>query len=511
MPEASRLKKSLLNARVNLIFYFLNLALSFFSRKIFLDALGADFMGLIGTMKNHLGFLNLAELGISTAIGYVLYKPLFEHNEPKINEIISVFGFLYRRIGFIILSAGCVLACFLPLIFPNNVFELGVVYFAFFSYLTTSLIGYFANYKQTLLGADQRNYVVTAYYQSAIIIKTLLQMTLVYYTGNYYLWISMELLLGITYSVILNWKVNQVYPWLRSEIKQGKLLFKKYPEVIKYTKQLFVHRIGGFVQFQTTPFLVYAFVSLKTVAYYGNYTLIIDKISIFISNLLGSTNAGVGNLIAEGNTKRILQVFWELMGIRFLIAGTISFALLQLTDAFISLWLGDEYIISRHILYLIILNSFIGYTRGATDQFIYGYGLFQDTWAPVAEVSINLIVAIVGGYFWGLPGILMGNITSLLLIIVLWKPYFLYSKGFKMPIVYYWIGYIKHLIIISLPAIACYFLLPSSSFTPEKSFAHWIVYGAAISSAYGIMTYALLFFLTPGIRAFTDRIIKRKR
>ncbi len=510
MPEASRLKKSLLNARVNLIFYFLNLALSFFSRKIFLDALGADFMGLIGTMNNLLGFLNLAELGISTAIGYVLYKPLFEHNEPKINEIISVFGFLYRRIGFIILSVGCVLACFLPLIFPNNVFELGVVYFAFFSYLTTSLIGYFANYKQTLLGADQRNYVVTAYYQSAIIIKTLLQMTLVYYTGNYYLWISMELLLGITYSVILNWKVNQVYPWLRSEIKQGKLLFKKYPEVIKYTKQLFVHRIGGFVQFQTTPFLVYAFVSLKTVAYYGNYTLIIDKISIFISNLLGSTNAGVGNLIAEGNTKRILQVFWELMGIRFLIAGTISFALLQLTDAFISLWLGDEYIISRHILYLIILNSFIGYTRGATDQFIYGYGLFQDTWAPVAEVSINLIVAIVGGYFWGLPGILMGNITSLLLIIVLWKPYFLYSKGFKMPIVYYWIGYIKHLIIISLPAIACYFLLPSSSFTPEKSFAHWIVYGAAICSAYGIMTYALLFFLTPGIRAFTHRIIKRK-
>ena len=75
MPQESRLKKSLLNARVNLIFYFLSLALSFFSRKIFLDVLGADFMGLIGTLNNLLGFLNLAELGISTAIGYVLYKP----------------------------------------------------------------------------------------------------------------------------------------------------------------------------------------------------------------------------------------------------------------------------------------------------------------------------------------------------------------------------------------------------------------------------------------------------
>lgn len=157
MPQQeSRVKKSLLNARVNLIFYFLTLILSFFSRKIFLDTLGADFVGLTGTLQNLLGFLNLAELGIGSAIGYVLYKPLFEHDEGKINEIISVFGYLYRWIGFIILGAGIVLACFLPLIFPNTEFEMGVIFFAYFSFLASSLIGYFANYKQTLLGADQK-------------------------------------------------------------------------------------------------------------------------------------------------------------------------------------------------------------------------------------------------------------------------------------------------------------------------------------------------------------------
>ncbi|WP_294588181.1 sugar transporter [uncultured Bacteroides sp.] len=509
MSYESRLKKSLLNARINLIFYFLSLALSFFSRKIFLDTLGADFMGLISTLANLLGFLNLAELGISTAIGYVLYKPLFERDEYKINEIISVFGYIYRRIGFIILIAGCILACFLPFIFPNTTFDLGVIYFAFFSFLTSSLIGYFANYKQTLLGADQKNYVVTTYYQTAVLIKTLLQMSLVYYTGNYYLWISFEIPLGITYSIILNWKVKQVYPWLKSEVNQGKLLFKKYPEVTKYIKQLFVHKLGGFVQFQTTPFLVYTFVSLKTVAYYGNYALVIDKISIFIGNLLGSTNAGVGNLIAEGNVKRIQQVFWELMGIRFMIAGTISFALLQLTAGFITLWLGSEYVLPQYILYLIIINSFISYTRGATDQFIYGYGLFQDTWAPITEVAINLIVAIIGGHFWGLPGILMGNITSLFIIIVIWKPYFLYSQGFKISVLHYWVGYIKHLLIIILPAVVCYYLLPNEIFTPEKSFMHWVKYGAAITSTYSISTYLLLYIFTPGIRTFTYRILKR--
>ena len=181
MPYESRVKKSLLNARVNLVFYFLSLAVAFFSRKIFLDTLSADFLGLTGTLNNLLGFLNLAELGINSAIGYVLYKPIFEHNTDKINEIISIFGYIYRWIGFIILGTGCILACFLPLIFPNNIFNLHIIYFAYFSYLTSSLIGYFANYKQTLLGADQKNYVVTAYFQSAMLLKTLFQIGVAYY------------------------------------------------------------------------------------------------------------------------------------------------------------------------------------------------------------------------------------------------------------------------------------------------------------------------------------------
>ena len=147
----SRVKKSLQNARVNLVFYILILCISFFSRKIFLNCLGADFVGLTGTLLNLLNFLNLAELGVSTAIGYVLYKPIFDQDKTRINEIISVLGYMYRWIGLVIIGAGLVLACFLPLIFPSTGFSYGVIYFAYFSFLASSLIGYFANYRQTLL------------------------------------------------------------------------------------------------------------------------------------------------------------------------------------------------------------------------------------------------------------------------------------------------------------------------------------------------------------------------
>lgn len=510
MSQESRVRKSLLNARVNLIFYFLTLALSFFSRKIFFDTLGADFVGLTGTLQNLLGFLNLAELGIGSAIGYVLYKPLFDHDETKINEIISVFGYLYHWIGKIILIAGCILACFLPLIFPNTEFDLGLIFFAYFSFLASSLIGYFANYKQTLLGADQKNYVVTAYFQTATIIKTIIQMALAYYTGNYYLWVIVELSFGIIYSFILNWKINQVYPWLRSEVSQGRILFKKYPEVMKYTKQLFVHKFTTFIQFQTTPFLIYAFVSLQTVAFYGNYTIITDKLSVFIGNLLGSTGAGVGNLIAEGDRNKIMKVFWELLAIRFWFASIFIFALYFLLEPFIILWLGKQYILDKSILIILLCNVFIMQTRGVTDQFLYGYGLFRDVWAPIAEAVIYLVVALIAGSCLGLKGVLLGGIISMLIIVCGWKPVFLFKSGFHFPLYIYWFNWGKHLFLMFITFIIGDYVVALITIDPAENYWEWIKYAMCITSIFILMYTSVLSFFSQGMRSFLQRILRIK-
>lgn len=512
MSQESRVKKSLLNARVNLIFYFLTLALSFFSRKIFLDTLGADFVGLTGTLQNLLGFLNLAELGIGSAIGYVLYKPLFDHNETKINEIISVFGYLYRWIGKIILIAGCILACFLPLIFPNTEFELGLIFFAYFSFLASSLIGYFANYKQTLLGADQKNYVVTAYFQTATIVKTIIQMALAYYTGNYYLWVLVELSFGIIYSFILNWKINQVYPWLRSEVSQGRILFKKYPEVMKYTKQLFVHKLGSFFQYQTAPFLIYAFVSLQTVTYYGNYMIIIDKIGLLLNNFLGSIGAGVGNLIAEGNQTKIFRVFWELIAVRFFMVGSIVYAIYSMITSFITLWLGEKYLLSDFTLILILMIFFVNQIRNIIDHFLNGYGLFYDIWSPLAESAIYLICAIIGGYYIGLNGILLGNLISLLLIICIWKPFFLFTRGFNLSVRVYWINIFKYLLIwLSNMCIIKLLSIKYIHINSSENFYNWILYSIMTILMFLVAYFLLLFLFTRGMRDFVKRFINLKK
>lgn len=507
----SRVKKTLLNARVNLIFYLLTLILSFFSRKIFLDCLGASFVGLTGTLQNLLGFLNLAELGVGSAIGYLLYKPLFDNDRDKITEIISVMGYLYRWIGIIIFVGGCVLACFLPLIFPerDTGFHLPLIYFAYFAFLGSSLIGYFINYRQNLLGADQRNYVVTANFQSANIVKTIIQMVVAWKSANLYLWVAIEFAFGIIYSFILNWKINQTYPWLKAEISLGRKLFKKYPEVMIKTRQLFVQKISYFVQYQTTPFLTYAFVSLQTVAYYGNYTIITDKLAQFVNTFMESSGASIGNLIAEGNKTKIVNLFWELLCMRYFMGGLFSFSIMTLIDPFISIWLGDKYIMSSTIVFLVVVNVFLGYTRGGVMQFLFGYGLFADVWAPIAEIVINLSVAIIGGHYWGLPGILLGGITSQLLIVFIWKPIYLFRTGFKEPLWKYWTGVAKLLACVLFPAILIYkFDVIAIWVNPSDGYLSWTVYALINVGVYAISALLLTYFCNPGMRQFIHRFIK---
>ena len=84
-----------------MLYYFLQLILGFFSRKAFFDYLGSEVLGLNTTASNLLGFLNLAELGVSAAIGYFLYQPIFDKDYEKLNKLVSLQGWIYRNVAFL--------------------------------------------------------------------------------------------------------------------------------------------------------------------------------------------------------------------------------------------------------------------------------------------------------------------------------------------------------------------------------------------------------------------------
>lgn len=483
------MKNSVKNARISMLFMVLTLLLTFFSRKIFIESLGTDLVGLTATLQNILGFLNLAELGIVSAIASTLYKPLYEGNKSRINDIISIYGYLYRIIGFSILGIGLVLALFLPLVFKESGVNLNYIYGGYFTYLGTSLIGYFISYRQTLLDADQKQYVIVIITNLANIGKLILQIVyLRVYDGGYIQWLIIELIFGTIYGFWINNRVNKYYPWLCTSYKVGREIRKQYKGLFTTIKNVIPHKFGSFVLNQTSSILIYTFSNLSMVTLYTNYTMILSKVVYIITTTFNGIGGSIGNLIAEGNRSDIKKVFWELHFIFFLFGGILIICGFYLVEPFIQLWLGSGYLLDRSVFYVILFNTFIAIIRNPVGLFLNGYVLFKDVWAPITEGLINIITAVGLGYYWGILGVLLGSSLSLILMVIIWKPYFLYKEAFHEKVIEYWIEFLKYVIAIMLTWGVVCFYVRTPLYISNGTFINWTV------NAFALMLIITLFY-----------------
>ena len=502
----SRISKSLKNAKIGVVFFLLSVIVQFFSRKIFLEYLGKEFIGLETTLRSVLGFLNLAELGIGLAIGFALYKPLFDNNQKEINKIIALLGVLYKKIGYLIIIIGIITSLFFPLIFSDTNFPLILIYYIFYALLASNLLSYFVNYHQSLLAADQKGYIIKSYFQTFNIVRVILQILVAIYFKNFYLWISLELIFSVFYSIIIRTKIKQEYPWLILNSSEKATIIKEYPDLIKKIKQVFVHKMSVFVKEGTDNLLVFALVSLESVAFFGNYQLILLKIRGLVKMAFAGTGSAIGNLVAEDNKQNIDAIFWELIAIQFFIAGFIGMIIYYVMDPFILLWLGEEYILENNILILMIANFFLFEINSPVERFKNAYGLYSDTWAAIAEALINLTISFALGSLWGIKGILLGTLSSMFLIVILWKPYFLFKNGFKKSVLHYWKGVIPIIIIFLISVFSINYITNYIYFNTTTTILNWIIYAFKITCVVTFVYGLLLFIFIPGFKTFCIRM-----
>ena len=507
MKADSRTYKGLRNSKAALIFYAANLLISFISRKVFIDRLGTEVLGLNTTAASLLSFLNLAELGIGTAIGVTLYKPLAEKDQKSINEIVSLQGWFYRKVAWVIIAAACVLMLFFPRIFAGTPLPLWYAYASFGVMLFGALISYFVNYKQIVLSANQQQYQITRTYSAMLLVKVVFQMIAVtVFKNGFFWWLILEFVFAILGSWFLNWQIRKSCPDLDTQISNGLALRKKYPDVLTKIKQLFIHKISTFALTQTSPLIIYAYASLTMVTEYTNYVLITTSLLSLFNAIFNGMNAGVGNLVAEGDKPRINRVFKELFSVRFLLIATVAFCYFKLSTPFVSLWLGPEHILPWDVILMVTLLFFIRGTREVVDSFINAYGLFFDIWAPATEAIINVGFSILFGYFWGLTGILGGVLLSQILIIFIWKPILLFRYGFKQPIAEYVGIYAKHLALFAVAVLAVNGIFSFVHADPAVGYGHFFWVGALMTLLFTLILGVLQFATEQGTRNFVDRI-----
>lgn len=443
-----RVKNSMKNAKVGVIFNFTNLILSFVSRSIFIYYLGVNLLGLNTVLVNLIGMLNLIELGIGTAVNYELYKPLQEKNYQKISEIMAIFRKMYKYVGVIVFIIGLALIPFLKYFVKGSV-PLNQVIIYYMIILISTAGTYFFSYKQTLVYADQKNYIATSISGISNITKVIIQIICIIVFKSYLSWVILGLIFNFIFLILTNRKIDSLYGD-RIDLKYDKSikeLTKNNPSLMKNIKNIFCHQFATIIFQKTDPLIIAAYSTLRESGIYSNYLLILTGVSTITSTILTAMEASIGNLIASESVEKTIDVFRELSFGTNIFSIIICFPLYMVINKFIEFWVGPNYLFGSSIVLVLIINFYITMNRAVIQNFKSCYGIYWDVWAPVVESIINIVFSILIASRYGIIGIFIGTLISNILIVLIWQPLAVFKYGFKKNVLEYYVWYIKSAII----------------------------------------------------------------
>lgn len=451
-----RVKKAGINVVVNVITYLLGFIPSLIVRKIFLDNLGNELLGLSSLYTNIIGLLSIVELGIGTAIIFSLYKPYAEDDRVKIKGYLNYYAKFYKIVGIVIFIAGILLLPFLKLFIKNEV-TMGSAQVYFVLFLINTVITYFFSYKICLLNVAQEGYKVSVATTISKLIIAILQVLVLKLYPSFTVYIIIQIVINITYYIWINCYINNRYTWLKNT--DGSITVDEKKHLTKNVKALFLHKIGSMVVFSTDSLIISSFINLQTVGKYNSYNMIINAVQGLIGNALGSITASIGNLLAEKDKESAYEVHKRLFFANFWIVSFITISLSNTLEQFIRLWLGNSQVIDRFTVSIILINFYFVLMRGSVEGFKDGSGNYhQDRFAPLFESGINLISSIILVKIIGLPGVFLGTLISNFSVVFWVKPKITYKYVFDKGISDYFKMYFKYLLITLIPLVITYFL-----------------------------------------------------
>lgn len=426
-----RTSNSIRNAGVGLIGYFLEAILQFICRSVFIYCLSAEYLGVNGLFSNILSVLSLSDLGFSTAIAYSLYTPIARKDKNQIVKLMNLYRRVYTCVAVFILVVGLILVPFLPYLIADQP-NIPHLTFFYILYLLDTVFSYLLIYKRTLIEADQKSYICTIYKLSVGTMQNILKIVFLLLTHSFVIYLIIQILSNICNNVLISIKANKLYPYLKNK-GLGLPQKDEMKVIVKNTSAMSFHKLGSVIVNSTDNILISAIVGLKQVGLYSNYSLIMTNITMILNIVFNGITASIGNLVSKESIDKIRNTYDTLSFLGFWVYSFCTTALFILYDPFITIWVGDQYILPKSLVLLLCVNFYLFGIRQVNQRFKEAMGLmWQDRYKPIFESIINLVTSIYLGNILGMTGIFIGTFLSTVLTSSWVEPFVVYKYGLKL-------------------------------------------------------------------------------
>lgn len=494
------------NAKRNLFFGMVNrvvyMLMPFLSRTALIYTLGMEYVGLNSLVASILQVLNLADLGIGTAIVYALYEPVANDDVPAIRALMNYYRRVYRAIGFVIAVLGVAIIPFLPHLIKGEVpsdVNLTTLYLV---YLSNTVVSYllFA-YKQALPTAMQRVDVVSNVNTITNILLNLAQVVVLLLWRNYYAYLVLIPLCTVVNNLLMSAHVDKTYPGYKS---QGTISDELRTSIRKRVAGLTIQRVCATTRNALDSVFLSAFIGLTVTAIYNNYLLIMTAVTGILGVVSTAILPTVGNSIVTDSTEKNYGDMRSMNFVYMLISGWCSACLLCLYQPFMRIWAGADNMFGFGVVILLVMY-FYGLKLGdIISLYASGAGLWWEMrWRAIAESVANVVLNLMFVQLWGVTGIVAATLVSLLTVnfglatSIIFKYYFKNGKMGEY--------FMDQLRFFMVTAVVCAVVYAGCSFVPEGGLV-WLMVRAVVCGLAAAVLYVVFYHGNPMFKKAVDWI-----
>ena len=421
------------NSSRNIVFGFINriinMGFPFIIRSAIIHELGIQYLGLNSLFTSILGVLNLAELGIGSALTFSMYEPAEKGNKGELCALLNYYRRCYRIIGIVIGACGLLIMPFLPKLINGTYPEDISLYVLFTIYLFNTVISYFMfAYKGALLTAYQRTDIKSNIASVLQVIMFAAQYIVLLVFRNYYLYIIITPIITILTNVITSIVVDRFNPDIKC---QGSISDERKYGITQKIKGMFLQKVGVVVLRSVDSIVISAYLGLSILAVYNNYYLIITSVFGIFTIIMESLIPSVGNAMITKSADDNYNDFNKFNFMYYWLVTVSCACLICLYQPFMELWVGKELLLDNKLMLFFGLYFFVHKWMDMGMVYLEAKGIWwEDRFVPVVAATVNLLLNIILVQVVGLYGILISTVISILLvyntgcIYVLFKYYF---------------------------------------------------------------------------------------
>lgn len=480
-----------------------SLLLPFALRTVMIKTIGIEYLGISSLFGSILSVLSVTELGFGSAIVFSMYKPIAEDDNDTICALLNVYRKIYYVVGSIILVGGLAVLPFLPQLINGEPPKDTNIYILYLIFLLNTVIGYFLfAYKAVLFSAHQRNDIISKRSTVINLISNVLQLIILIVFKNYYAYVIIIPMVTIVNSIINAYLAKKMFPQftcrgnIDAEMKKG---------IKKRVTGLLSFKIHGVIFNSVDTFVISAFLGLTSLAIFNNYHYIQTSIIGFLTILMSSITAGVGNKMITDTPDENYKDFKNIVFVNAWISGWCAICMLCLYQPFISLWVGESFLLPFETMLLMVFLFLLPRITCVSFTYREAAGLWwEDRLRPLIAAVVNLTVNLILVRFIGLNGVIISTLVCTVFINVPWGTIILFKNYFKRSPIEYFLKILRYILIISVCGVITYF---ACELLPPQGLLYLIIKGIICLIVPNLLLY-LVFYRAEEFE-FLKRLIMR--